>query len=142
MVAAAGSEYERTRPWPGSCFWAVVCAGRINVSALLSARAAITQAQQHADDEDQRHHTERQSYRDVDQVNQQHLGADEQQDHRQAIFEQHEAISKIGQQEVHSPQPHDREDVRGQHDEGIGRDGKDGRYTVNGKDDITDFHQD
>src|SRR5690606_32809509 len=93
------------------------------------------------DSQDAGDDTERQQNRYFVYVDQQHLYPDKDQDHRQAILQQREAVGEIREQEVHRAQTEDREYVRGQHDEGIGRHRKDRRNAVDRKNQIGDLHQ-
>jgi hypothetical protein len=87
-------------------------------------------------------HGQREADRDLVEVDQQHLDADEHQHRGQAVLEQREAVGHVGQQEVHRAQAEDGEDVRGQHDEGIRGDGEDGRDRIDGEDQVRDLDQD
>ena len=81
--------------------------------------------------------------RDLHQVDEQHLAADEHQHQGQAIGQQVKAVGQVGQQEVQRAQAQDGEDVGREHDERVAGDGKDGGDAVHRKDDVggADQHQ-
>src|SRR5690606_19338752 len=58
------------------------------------------------------------------------LYPDECQDEGNAVFEVHEAIEQPAEQEVELAEAHEREHVRGEHDERALRDAEDGGYGV------------
>ncbi|EEF25783.1 conserved hypothetical protein, partial [Ricinus communis] len=64
----------------------------------------------------------------------QHLRADEGQDHGQAVLQQVEAVCHVDQQEVQGTQAQDREQVRREDDERVRRDGEDGRDRIHRED--------
>ena len=79
--------------------------------------------------------------RDLVDVGEQHLGADEDQHHRQAELQVVEPVDDAGQQEVERPQAEDGEDVRGVDDERVAGDGEDRRDGVDGEDQVGRLHQ-
>jgi hypothetical protein len=93
-------------------------------------------ADQHGGRQDRHHCPEADQHRDLDDVDQQHLAADEDQDDGQAVAQQVELAGHGGEQEVHGAQAEDGEHIARQHDEGIGRDGEDGRDRVDREDHV------
>ena len=70
-----------------------------------------------------------------------HLEPDERQDDGEAILELGEPVLRIRQEEVQRSEAQDGKDVGGIKDERIvGRDGEDGRYGVNGKQQVRELH--
>gem|GEM_PF-3941318 len=80
-------------------------------------------------------------HRHLEEVDDEHLGADEDQDEGETVLEEVEAVHDAGQQEVERPQTEDGEDVAGEDQERVGGDGKDGRDGVDGEDQVGDFDQ-
>ena len=72
-------------------------------------------------------------------MNNQHLDSDKAQDECQAVVQEYEAVGHVCQQEIHCAQAEDGEDVGGEDDERVGGNGKNGRNTVDGEYDITQF---
>ena len=75
-----------------------------------------------------------------EQVDQQHLRADEGQHQRQPVGQQVEAVGHA-QQEEHRAQAEHREHVRGQHDERVGGDREDRRDRIHREDHVGHGHQ-
>jgi hypothetical protein len=95
-------------------------------------------AQRCGDRHGQREHDdpERERDRDVHEPLEQHLGADEDQDEREADPQVAEAVRRTGQQGVERAHAEQREGVGAEHDERVGRDAEDRRDRVHGEDHV------
>ena len=80
------------------------------------------------------------SDRDLVEVHDHHLGADEDQDQRQAVVEQVELAGRRLQHEVHRAQARIA-NIAGQHDERVAGDGEDGRDGVDREDHVGEADQ-
>ena len=70
------------------------------------------------------------------------LDADQHQHGGQAHLQVDEPVHRSRQHEIHRAQAEDGKDVRGVNDEGVARDGEDGRHAVDGEDHVGDFDGD
>lgn len=115
--------------------------GREGVGAAGVALGRQVERQDHGDGEDADGHGEGPGDRDLVEVDDQHLDANEREHQGEAVAEQVEAFVCAGEQEVHGAQAEDGEDVGGQDDEGVGGDGEDRGDGVDREDDVDDADQ-
>ncbi len=105
--------------------------------------ARLPERDQDAGGDDRHGHAERNRRVELgDDLVPEDLGADEDQDDGERVLQVFEPVNHGREREIERAQSEDRHDVGGEHDVGVGRDGKDRRHRIDGEDEVGDVDHD